>query len=271
MARIRTIKPEFWRDELLAGISPEAALLAIGLLNHCDDEGYFNANPKLVESDIFPLRTLSFTTTVLLRELSEIGYIEVYSGFDGKTYGKIVNFEKHQVINKKTASKIKDLCNLQYDYRSPTEPLPTGKERKGKELERKAPESAATDVAFVLPDWIPTETWDAFIEMRKRIKKPATDFAKKLIVGKLQKFKTQGQDVVAILEKSITSGWQDVFELKENKSFAQIAADVARTTVPPTNTGPDPALLKIKADLQKAAPMPDHIRQQINQVLRKTA
>lgn len=53
------------------------------------------------------------------------------------------------------------------------------------------------------------------------------------------------------------------------QSYAQQAADIARTTVPATNTGPDPALLKIKADLAKAAPMPAHIRQQINQVLRK--
>ena len=268
MARIRTIKPEFWRDELLAGVSPEAALLAIGLLNHCDDEGYFNANPKLVESDVFPLRTLSITTTVLLRELSGIGYIEVFSGTDGKTYGKVANFEKHQVINKKTPSKIKDLCKLPYDYGSPTAPLPTGKERKGKEVERKAPESAATDVAFVLPDWIPEETWKAYLEMRKRIKKPPTEFAKKLIVDKLAKFRAQGQDVVAILEKSITSGWQDVFELKEAKSFAQQAADIARVTVPGSKA-PDPALVKIEQDRAKAAPMPAHIRQQINSVLRK--
>ena len=192
----------------------------------------------------------------------------MFLGSDGKTYGKVANFEKHQVINKKTLSKIKVLCELRQDYQSPTVVLPTGKERKGKEMEQKAPESAATEVAFVLPDWIPFETWNAFLEMRKRIKKPATEFAKKLIVGKLEKFKSQGQDIVAILEKSITSGWQDVFEIKENKSFAQQAADVARTTVP-GSTGPDPVLLKIEADRQKAVPMPDHIRQQINQVLRK--
>lgn len=53
------------------------------------------------------------------------------------------------------------------------------------------------------------------------------------------------------------------------QSFAQQAADVARSTVPAQNTGPDPVLLKIEADRQKAAPMPAHIRQQINQVLRK--
>jgi hypothetical protein len=53
------------------------------------------------------------------------------------------------------------------------------------------------------------------------------------------------------------------------QSFAQQAADIARTTVPAQHSGPDPVLLKIAADREKATPMPEHIRQQINQVLRK--
>lgn len=122
---------------------------------------------------------------------------------------------------------------------------------------------------IVLPDWIPLETWQAFLEMRKKIKKPPTDKAVELLIAKLKRFKDAGQDVRTVLEKSITSNWQDVFEIKENKTFAQQAADVARTTVPPAHTGPDPALVKIESDRQKAAPMPAHIRQQINQVLRK--
>ena len=55
----------------------------------------------------------------------------------------------------------------------------------------------------------------------------------------------------------------------ERPTFAQQAADVARTTVEAVNKGPDPALLKIEADREKASPMPDYIRQQINHVLRK--
>jgi len=148
MARIRTIKPEFWRDENLSNVSAEACLLAIGLLNHCDDEGYFNANPKLVESDVFPLRKLSVTTTVALRELSGIGYIRVFDGTDGKSYGHIVNFLKHQVINKKTPSKIKDLEKLQEDYGSDTVGLPTGKERKGKEVEHIDAYASLSETAF---------------------------------------------------------------------------------------------------------------------------
>lgn len=141
MARIRTIKPDFWRDEDLSTVSAEAALLAVGLLNHSDDEGFFNANPKLIESDVFPLRVLSSSVPVLLRELSGIGYISLYNGLDGKTYGQVSNFSKHQVINKATASKIKPLCDLQEHSRSDTVQLLSGKEGKGKEKEKEKKDS----------------------------------------------------------------------------------------------------------------------------------
>jgi uncharacterized protein YdaU (DUF1376 family) len=121
----------------------------------------------------------------------------------------------------------------------------------------------------VWPEWIPLETWYAFLEMRKKMKKPPTEKAIELLIAKLKKFKDAGQDIQAVLEKSITSGWQDVFEIKENKSFAQQAADVARTTVPAVNRGPDPALVRIEQDLKRAVPMPDYIRQQINSVIKK--
>ena len=55
------------------------------------------------------------------------------------------------------------------------------------------------------------------------------------------------------------------------QSFAQQAADIARTTVPAKHSGPDPVLLKIEADRKNAVPMPEHIRLQINQVLRKVS
>lgn len=65
MARIRTIKPTFWTDEDMAEISESACLLAIGLLNYADDEGYFNANPKLIKAAVFPIRETSRSIPVL--------------------------------------------------------------------------------------------------------------------------------------------------------------------------------------------------------------
>jgi hypothetical protein len=261
MARIRTIKPEFWRDEVLASISAEAALLAIGLLNHCDDEGYFNANPKLVESDVFPLRTLAKSTTELLRELSCIGYIEVFSGSDGKTYGKVANFEKHQVINKKTLSKIKGLCELRQDYQTTTVVLPTGKEGKGMEVEkeRKAPKVAATVVAC--PPDVQEQVWKDWQTLRKMKKAPVTETVVDSAKKEAAKANMSFNDFLVVWCRRGSQGLEaDWLKPHERQSFAQQAADVARTTVPARNTGPDPVLLQIAEDRKKASPPPANLR-----------
>jgi uncharacterized protein YdaU (DUF1376 family) len=113
------------------------------------------------------------------------------------------------------------------------------------------PIKSATEVAVCLPDWMPMETWDAFIAMRKKIKKPATDYAIKLLVGKLTKFKESGQDVQKVLEKSITAGWQDVFEIHEKQQFNKF--DVSHVTTPPP-PNQDAALRKIEEDRKNSKP-----------------
>lgn len=151
MARIRTIKPTFWTDEDMAEVSEAACLLAIGLLNYADDEGYFNANPKLIKAAVFPLREPSGSIPVLLQELSNCGYIRLFSAQNGKRFGLIINFTKHQVINKKTISKIKEMDLVPEDYGSDTGELPPGKEGKGKERNIKTTLSDARAENFI-PD-----------------------------------------------------------------------------------------------------------------------
>lgn len=81
-----------------------------------------------------------------------------------------------------------------------------------------------------LPSWIPQETWDAFVEMRKKtLKKPATDFALNLILRELFKLRDAGNDPLACLEQSIVNGWADVYALKAKKAERLSVADVART------------------------------------------
>ncbi|GAB0505006.1 hypothetical protein KU15F69_18860 [Escherichia coli] len=72
MARIRTIKPEFWTDEDMAELSEPACLLAIGLLNYADDEGYFNANPKLIKAAVFPIREPSVPIPVMISAVTAL-------------------------------------------------------------------------------------------------------------------------------------------------------------------------------------------------------
>lgn len=54
MARIRTIKPEFWEDEKIARLSMPCRLFFIGTWNLSDDNGVFRASTALLKSKIFP-------------------------------------------------------------------------------------------------------------------------------------------------------------------------------------------------------------------------
>ena len=236
MARIRTIKPDFWRDENLAAISPEAALLAIGLLNHADDEGYFNAHPKLIESDIFPLRELSRPITVMVDELFKIGYIQLFEGVDGKRYGHIYNFSKHQVINKKNPSKIKELCGLPECYHTTTVELPVGMEGNGKEKEKELKKSQRG--SRLANDWVLPEDWKAWAD------KERPDLNAKQVAEQFKDFwcAKPGKDGVKLDWLATWRNW-----VRNQKAPKVNFADNIRLTVPASNE-PDAALEKIKAD-----------------------
>jgi hypothetical protein len=107
MARIRTIKPEFWASEALSLLPEATHMLAAALLNYADDEGYFNANPELIRASCFPLREPSVKVPVILQQLQECGYLRLGFAKDGRRYGHIVNFLKHQKVSHPTESKIK--------------------------------------------------------------------------------------------------------------------------------------------------------------------
>lgn len=63
------------------------------------------------------------------------------------------------------------------------------------------------------------KTFSEFLEMRKRIKKPATEKAIELIKNKLHKLSNGNEQLqINILEQSIISSWQDVYELKTNNN-----------------------------------------------------
>jgi len=141
MPRIRTIKPEFWLNEELSAAPPEAALLAIGILNHSDDEGYFKANPALLKASIFPLRELSVSIQDLITDLSSVGYIEVVKGADGKQYGRVKKFNLHQKINRPSPSQIKNLAKFNEPSLSPQEQV-TGERKEGKGKEGKEGEGS---------------------------------------------------------------------------------------------------------------------------------
>jgi len=59
------------------------------------------------------------------------------------------------------------------------------------------------------------KTFDEFLKMRIRIKKPATDYAQELVRKSLDKLSNGNEEVkIEILNQSIKNSWQDVYQLK---------------------------------------------------------
>lgn len=123
--RIRTIKPEFWSNEDMARISYKARLLALALLNYCDDEGFFRANPALIKASLFPLDD-SVNVPGMILELSGIDYIRTGKGSDGREYGFITKFTHHQRIDKPKKSIIRENCTFQDQSKNDPGCVPSG-------------------------------------------------------------------------------------------------------------------------------------------------
>ena len=102
MARIRTIKPEFWEDEKLAKLPVHARLLFIGTWNFADDNGVLLANPVLMKSHIFPYEDIDISTiSDWIDTLVENGML-IRTTYNGKDYLVIRKFLVHQKINRKS-------------------------------------------------------------------------------------------------------------------------------------------------------------------------
>ena len=68
------------------------------------------------------------------------------------------------------------------------------------------------------------ETIIAFIEYRKSIKKPMSDRAITLLLGKLNKMSNSVQEQIEILNQSILNGWQGIFPLKNDSGTGKKAS-----------------------------------------------
>jgi hypothetical protein len=102
MARIRTIKPEFFTDEKLAELSYPARIAFQGLWTQADKEGRLEDRPKFLKVQILPYDNEDFDA--LLQTLADGDFIKRYE-VDGKRYIEIVNFVKHQRITGKEAQE----------------------------------------------------------------------------------------------------------------------------------------------------------------------
>jgi hypothetical protein len=104
--RIRSLKPEIWQDEKIGDLSSWARLLFLGFITMADDEGRFRARPSLILGHVFPYDDeAAKKINGWMSEVEQGGLVRFYE-VDGKPYGMLPGFTKHQRINRPSLSSL---------------------------------------------------------------------------------------------------------------------------------------------------------------------
>jgi hypothetical protein len=166
VARIRSVKPEFWVDDQMVELSFVARLLFIGLWNFVDDDGLIEYKPKRIKMQVFPSDKVSIEKE--LDSLISSGRLQVIESDQGPLL-RVINWDRHQVINHKTNTRFTGILGANSgstpgDSGSTPVVLPdhsrlNGREGKGREgTTGKLPETRLPS------DWSPTA---AHVELSK--------------------------------------------------------------------------------------------------------
>ncbi|MDP9195198.1 MAG: YdaU family protein [Pseudomonadota bacterium] len=87
----------------------------------------------------------------------------------------------------------------------------------------------------LLPEWIPPDDWEAFLEMRKIQKKPPTERAKALLARQLERLVAEGHSPSEVLQQSTVNNWTDLWPVKGKNNVSSSASP--GTTGRPDNGG----------------------------------
>jgi hypothetical protein len=169
VARMRYIKPSFWTDSKIVGLSPWARLFFIGMWNFADcGEGHLPDDPRALKRLILPDDDV--VGDDIINELVEAGLVARLQTLSGRKFLHIVRFADHQKVEKRWSPT----CFVCTETRPPStnqdEPLSTSpkhsnsseevtQEGRGGEGKKKT-SSTATRSPHEDPDF--AKFWDAY-------------------------------------------------------------------------------------------------------------
>jgi hypothetical protein len=221
--RIRTYKPEFFTHPLLADLDRNSKLPVrislMGLWSCSDREGRFKWDARRLGAQILPYEQIDFE--VILKILTDNEFIVKYE-VDGKAYGFVPSFSRHQVINNREQESSlppyhqPDLFSTDLTRVNTGESTGEttradacsgeGKERKeGKGKERRV---TAIDLPFQSEGF--REAWQKWETFRREIKKPLTNSTIKMQLKQVEAWGEQRS--IKIIDNCVLNGW---YGLKE--------------------------------------------------------
>lgn len=126
-----------------------------------------------------------------------------------------VNVQEDVIKEKNVNVDVLQEVNVLHNVDVKEEVIKEKKEKENKkEKERK--ERNKKEVEVELPDWLPLDLWEEYLNMRRQIKKPLTSFGQRLAIKNLNKLREQGYDINEIIETSISRCWLGFFPPQNN-------------------------------------------------------
>jgi hypothetical protein len=184
------------------------------LMSVVDDFGRYYADAGLLHAACYPRQLNKVSDSDIGKWLTacvNAALVRVYPAQDGERYLQLLDFGQQVRAKKSRFPDPLSTCVADAEHPQANAPVFV---------------SVSVDVsdppraAFVPPEWIPSETWAAYLAVRKTKRAGKEPSALALIVKDLEKFKAAGHDAIAILENSIKSCWVGVFEPKGQQGKA---------------------------------------------------
>jgi hypothetical protein len=196
MARIRTIKPEFFTSEDIVSLTPLARVFYIALWCEADREGRLDWKPGTLKMRYLPGDDCNVKD--LAGELISAGLIVLYE-VNGKQYAEVPTFKTHQVINNRESESTRPSRNFDASARVKAEGK-EGREEEGKGKEgegnAEANASGADAPQKSIEDLTKDELWSAGKSLLTQAGMPSKQCGS--FVGKLVKDYTDAVVIDAV-------------------------------------------------------------------------
>jgi hypothetical protein len=240
----RLLKEGIVDSEKINALSPQAEVFFYRLLVVSDDFGRMDARPAILRARCFPLKEVTGDQiSAWLHELEtatgrdDFGLVICYES-GGQPYLQILNWDQRQRSHAKYPEPPK--TNMSATCAQPADICPpsaadggvglglglglglgsgSGKGL-GKGLGETGRDKRASfdPAALDLPDGLSGPRWAEWIEYRRKRKLTVTEITMRKQLVMLSKWIARGHDVNAVIEASITNGWQGLFEPKNNSA-----------------------------------------------------
>ena len=174
--------------------------------------------------------------TIQIEEL-EIEILSADFGIEADLFGEILSYmvklkllqtnDNCEYLSQKLTDRLQSVLDKRRNASKNRVTVTESTQSKVKERKVKERKVKETKEEFILPEWISKESWDGFVEMRNKLKKPLTNRASNGIIKKLFDF---GKDKAnEILDQSTEHCWQTVYELKQDESKKKESTNVFET------------------------------------------